>query len=41
MKTVWITLISVAAVAVQGVLLLATSATGVLFVASLINAINH
>ena len=39
MKPVWITLISVATVAVQGVLFLATSATGVLFVASLLNAI--
>ena len=39
MKPVWITMISAAVIAVQGILLLATSATGVLFIASVINAV--
>ncbi len=39
MKPVWIALISAAVIAVQGVLLLATSATGVLVIASVITAI--
>ncbi len=39
MKPAWIALISAAVIAVQGVLLLATSATGVLFIVSVINAV--
>ncbi len=39
MKPVWIALISAAVIAVQGILLLATSATGVLFIASVLNAV--
>ena len=39
MKPVWITIISVAAALVQGVLLLTTGATGVLLVASLLNVV--
>jgi hypothetical protein len=41
MKPVWIGLISAAVVAVQGILLLATSATGVLVVVSIINAVSR
>ena len=39
MKPLWIGLISAAVLAVQGVLLLATSATGVLVVVSILNAV--
>lgn len=40
MKKIWIGLISAAALAVQGVLMLVTSATGVLFVLSVLNAVS-
>ena len=39
MKPVWITLISAAVVAVQGLLLVATGATGALLVVSLLNVL--
>ena len=41
MKPVWIGLISTAVVAVQSILLLATSATGVLVVVSIIKAVSR
>lgn len=40
MKPIWIALISVAVIAVQGFMLLLTSGTGALLVASLLNAVN-
>lgn len=39
MKPVWIALISSAVVLVQGILLLATSLTGVLYIASILKVI--
>lgn len=39
MKTGWITVISIAVMAVQGVLLLATGFTGTLLVLSLLNVL--
>ena len=39
MKTVWITLISIAAIALQGVMLLATGFTGTLLFVSLLNVL--
>ena len=41
MKPVWIGLISAAVIAVQSILLLVTSATGVLVVVSIINAVQR
>ncbi len=40
MKKRWIALISAAVILVQGALALVTSATGVLFIVSVINAVN-